>query len=144
MRPKKRVLLFCADETLSGLIRYRMELRHAIRVTAVHTKEALVAALLDPEGWRGMVHIVSPSAPNESVAALMAAAEGEAARVEIWPERERELYDPSWSTAHRVVWTDNPGLACPVVAAAMRSKRGPKRPVRCPLPQALTRQEVYA
>jgi hypothetical protein len=127
MRPRKKVLLFCMDVVRAGLLRYRMELRHPLRVTVVGTKAELVRALVGREPYQGMVHIVSPNAPNEEVAMLMAAAEGEASRVEVWPEMERASYDRKWSTAHRVIWTDDVGEVCPVIVMAMARKRGPKK-----------------
>lgn len=126
--------MFCTNETRASLLRYRMEVMHPMRVTAVGTKDELAEVLLRGEAWDGMVHIVSLRAPNQEIAAMMTAAAGEATvRVEIWPERERELFDHNWSTAHRKVWTHDPGVVCPVVVDAMRRKRGPKRPLMCRL-----------
>ncbi len=144
MRPRKRVLVFCAEEERGAVLRYRMELMHPIRATVVHTKDDLMQALLDPEGWEGMVHVVSRNAPNEHVAALMGAAGGEAKRLEIRPQTERELYTVSWSAADRVVWTDDPGAACPTIHTMMARKRGPKGKVGCPLPKAIPAQELSA
>ena len=142
MRPRKRVLVFCAEEGQGALLRYRMELMHRIRATVVHTKVGLAQALLDPGGWEGMVHIVSRNAPNEHVAALMGAAGGKAKRLEIRPEAERELYTVSWSFADRVVWTDDPGSACPAIQMMMARKRGPKGKLRGLFPKVISAQEL--
>ena len=143
MRPRKRVLLFCADEERASILRYRMETRHQVQVTVAASEEELAAVLLFDLPWNAMVHIIASD--SQSAAALMEASAGEATvRVEVWPERWPELRDSSWSTAHRLIWTDDIGAVCPVVVEAMRRKRGPKSPVMCPWAPPVNREEVAA
>ncbi len=144
MRPRKRVLIFCADEEQGVVLRYRMELMHPIRATVVRSKDGLVKALLDAEGWEGMVHVVSRNAANEHIAALMGAARGGAKRLEVRPETERELYGVSWSAADRGDGRMNPGATCHTIHTMMARKRGPKTKVGCTSPQTVPTQELSA
>lgn|GEM_PF-6457028 len=126
MRPRKRVLLFCADETRACLLSFRLELQHPLRVRVATTLEGLSTVLLERGSWDGMVHLVTPGAPNEAAAVLLANAGGDAIRMEVWPMRNLCVL-AEWSTAHRVIWMDDPGAIGGVVFQAMRRKRGPKK-----------------